>query len=289
MGARRVIGVGLLAAGLLATGCGDDGGGEGSLRFAVTDLQGLEELQREFGEFKDALEEATGFDIEFFAVNDRAAAAAALQSDQVDLVFTGPAEYVVLKERLDVTPLVGIARQNYAPCVYAPSDAGFSDVADLAGTKVAMTDLGSTSGHLGPAQMLVDAGLDPGGDVEIVLAGNAVHEALVRGDVDAVGVRCQLVEEFTADDPDAYTLLGRGPDLPPDVIVASSSVSQDVRDAVVAAFEDHWDELRAAMLVGEDNAKYQEADLAVLDDADFDTVRAMYRAIGVDEFDEFVG
>ena len=45
-----------------------------SVAFAVTDVQGLENLQREFGAFREALQEATGFDIEFLPVNSRTAA-----------------------------------------------------------------------------------------------------------------------------------------------------------------------------------------------------------------------
>ncbi|MEO0355351.1 MAG: PhnD/SsuA/transferrin family substrate-binding protein, partial [Cyanobacteria bacterium P01_A01_bin.3] len=73
--------------------------GPDTLRFAVTDVVGLEELQRDFGPFKAALEDVTGKPVEFFPVADRAAAAVALQTDAVDVVLAGPAEYVVLRAR----------------------------------------------------------------------------------------------------------------------------------------------------------------------------------------------
>ena len=41
------------------------------LRFAVTDVQGLEELQRDYEPFRDALAESLGTEIEFFPVADR--------------------------------------------------------------------------------------------------------------------------------------------------------------------------------------------------------------------------
>jgi phosphonate transport system substrate-binding protein len=285
-----------LVAGLVATttfalaACGDDGSSDQAIRFAVTDLQGLEELQREFGAFADLLAETTGYDIEFFAVGDRTAAAAALEGDQVDLVFTGPAEYVVFHERLDVSPVIGINRQNYASCIYTMGDSELESVADLAGGTISMTDVGSTSGHLGPSQILVDNGLDPRDDIDVINAGDAAHEALKRGDVDAAGLRCTDLDDYIEEDgADAYKLLARGDDLPADLILARDGVDQEVIDTVKAAFEDNWDDLLAAMLVGDDNSKYEGATLSLPDDADYDIVRSMYRAIGVDDFTEFVG
>jgi phosphonate transport system substrate-binding protein len=43
------------------------------------------------------------------------------------------------------------------------------------------------------------------------------------------------------------------------------------------------------MLEGKDNAKYENAKLVNVTDADYDEVREMYRAVGVDDFSEFIG
>jgi len=43
------------------------------------------------------------------------------------------------------------------------------------------------------------------------------------------------------------------------------------------------------MLEGKDNAKYENAKLVNVTDADYDTVRSMYRAVGVDDFSRFLG
>jgi ABC-type phosphate/phosphonate transport system substrate-binding protein len=62
------------------------------VKFAVTDIEGLEALQQEFGAFEAALEEATGLEIELYPVASRTTAVEALNASQVDLVLTGPAE-----------------------------------------------------------------------------------------------------------------------------------------------------------------------------------------------------
>jgi phosphonate transport system substrate-binding protein len=263
---------------------------EGHLRLAVTDLQGLEELQREFGAFKTEFENATGFTVEFFPVSDRAAAAAALNAKQIDLVFTGPAEYVVMRERTRAVPVIAIRRPGYHSCIYTSRTSGVASVADLAGQKVAMSDVGSTSGHLGPSQLLLDAGLDPQTDLEVLTVGDAVHEALKRGDVAAVGIGYHDYEEFMAtDDPDDYVMLVEGPALPADVIVGRDDLPPATIERIQSGFRSNWDALLAAMLQGEDNQKYRDAELVVPNDADYDVVRSMYRAIGVNDFTAFVG
>ena len=66
-----------------------------TVRFAVTDIDGMEALQREMGPFKEAFEKASGLSVEFFPVSGRTIAVEAMAADQVDFVLTGPAEYVV--------------------------------------------------------------------------------------------------------------------------------------------------------------------------------------------------
>jgi phosphonate transport system substrate-binding protein len=43
------------------------------------------------------------------------------------------------------------------------------------------------------------------------------------------------------------------------------------------------------MLVGEDNQKFENASIVEVTDADYDVVRSMYQAVGVDDFTEFIG
>ena len=83
------------------------------LRFAVTDVDGLEGLQREYGPFKAAFEQASGMRIEMFPVSGRTAAVEAMAADQIDIVLTGPAEYVVFNARLKAQPVVVWSRPDY--------------------------------------------------------------------------------------------------------------------------------------------------------------------------------
>lgn len=281
---------GLALLGAAACTGDDDESSANTIRFAVTDLQGLEELQREFGAFKDTFEKLSGASIEFYAVADRVAAAAALDSDQVDIVLTGPAEYVVMQARAGAEPIVAIKREYYKSCIYTTAESGITSVEQLPGSTIAMTDVGSTSGHLGPSQLLLDAGIDPLEDVEVLTVGDAVHEALKRGDVDAAGVGCHDYDEFMeADDPKSYTLLVEGPSLPADLIIAREGLDEKTVELVRSTFVDNFPALLDSMLKGEDNAKFRNASIVEVTDADYDVVRSMYQAVGVDDFTEFIG
>lgn len=296
MTVRRVLAcaLALVTATAVAAGCSSEeqpqSAQQPTLRLAVTDLQGLEELQREFGAFKQEFEQQSGLKLDFFAVNDRTAAAAALQADRVDVVFTGPAEYVVIHERTGAEPIVAIERDGYRSSIYTTVDSGITELDQLRGKKIAMSDVGSTSGHLGPSQMLVDAGLDPATDVEVLTVGDTVHQALTRGDVDAVGIGYHDYEEFMADeDPAQFLLLAEGPVLPPDLLMGREGLDDATVATIQQTFADHFDTLLPAMLEGKDNAKYENAKLVTVTDADYDEVRLMYQAVGVNDFSQFLG
>ena len=134
-------------------------------RLAVTDVEGMERLQVEWGPFKEALEAATGETFEFFPVNSRTAAAEALRGETVDFVVSGPAEYVVINQLTEATPLVGLGRPDYHCAIIVRADSGINVPADLVGRTVAFGDIGSTSNMLCPMQVLADHGVDPVNDI----------------------------------------------------------------------------------------------------------------------------
>ena len=262
------------------------------IRFAVTDIEGLEALQQEFGPFEAALEAATGLDVQLFPVGNRTAAVEALKADQVDFVLTGPAEYVVIKELTDARIVVAWQRPDYFAQVVTLADGPIRSVADLKGKAVAFGSVGSTSQHLGPAQALTDMGLQYGSDYEAkIISRNVAIEALIRGDIEAIGMNFGHLQRARDAYPDvAFTVVARGRDLPNDILVVRSGLDQSVVDKVKTAFVEDGAALMAAMLKGEDNQKFKGGFfLSKVDDADYDNVRSMYKTIGVDTVTDFVG
>lgn len=266
-----------------------------NFKLAITDLEGMEELQREFGKFRDVLNKYSGHQFEFFPVNNRTAAVEALKAKRVDFVLTGPAEYVVMRKRTNAIPVIGFSRPDYFSSIIVMADSGITSVKELKGKKVAVGEVGSTSKHLGPMQALADGGLNPLKDVKLSYVDYKVgFAALIRGDVAALGTTTDKFLSMRAKEksvaPGAFRVIARGPDLPNDVLAAGSHVSNGVIEKIKQVFMAHSQEMVDAILVGEDNQKYKGMQfLPKVKDEDYNYVRSMYKTVGYPEYSKFVG
>lgn len=277
-----------LGAGLLAT----TASAADTIRLAVTDVEGMEQLQREYGGFVEELEKATGLDVEFTPVNNRTAAVEAMRAEQVDFVLTGPAEYVIFAKLTEAKPVVGWHRPDYFSQLVVMAEGDIKTIADLKGKRVAFGEIGSTSQQLGPAQILADAGLKYNTDYTAeIIKRNVAIEAMIRGDVQAVGMNLTHLRSVREKFPDQkFAVVGRGSDLPNDILIAASYVKPEVVETVRKAFLEKGDLLMDGVLKGEDTKKYDGGYfVAMVNDKDYDMVRLMYATIGVPEFSKFLG
>ena len=262
---------------------------------AVTDVEGLERLQAEWGPFKAALEAATGETFDFFPVSSRTAAAEALRGETVDFVITGPAEYIVINTLTEATPLIGFGRPDYRCAIIVRADAGIDSMDDLRGETVAFGDVGSTSNMLCPMQLMADYGVDPVNDIERVhTARNIAHEALKAGDVAAIGINegSWISSARDADTSVPYgffRVLARSGDLPNDMLMAGAHVPADVQAMIRDAIISNKTEIITAITTHEENGKYIGMDLVTIEDANYDIVRSMYTTAGYPQFDNFIG
>jgi phosphonate transport system substrate-binding protein len=236
----------------------------------------------------------TGLEIEFFPVSNRTAAVEVLKSKKIDLVLTGPAEYVVFRRRTNAYPVVGFSRPDYFAALIVLAEKGMTRPEDLTGKKVAFGAIGSTSKHLAPMQLLKDHGIDSLKDIGALHVGdNIAWEELKRGDVATIGTTYTVFLRLRGTEkelePGALRVIARGPDLPNDVLIAGPHVDKGIVDKVRKAFDAHPRRLMEAILVGEDNQKYEGMKfLTRVDDSDYSDVRAMYTTVGYPEFSEFV-
>ena len=282
----------IAAAGLLATVAFSTVAHATDVVMAVTDVEGLEQLQQEFGAVETALEKSTGLEIELFPVASRTAAVEAMNSGQVNFVLTGPAEYVVMKQLTKAEIVVAWQRPDYFGQIVTLADGPIKSAADLKGKVVSFGSVGSTSQQLGPAQALADLGLNYGADYDAqIIKRNVAIEALIRGDIAGIGMNFGHLRKARKAYPDvAFKVVARGPDLPNDILVAAPNVDKGVLGKVKAAFIDDGESIMEAVLKGDDNQKYAGGFfLEKVEDADYDYVRSMYKTIGVNEFTSFVG
>ncbi len=231
------------------------------INFAITDLEGMEQLQTEFGAFKEVLTKKTGLNIKFFPVPNRTAAVEAMRNKKIDLVLTGPAEYVIFKNRTNAKPLVGFSRPDYFADIVVMADGPIQDVKDLKNKKVAMGGVGSTSKHLAPMQVMKDAGLNPLKDIKPFHTSVKVGwEALKRGDVAAFATTNDKFLKLRSKDkqfqPGAFRVIARSKDLPNDILLYRKDLDKNSVNKIKIALSENSDEMINAILVGEDNKKF---------------------------------
>jgi phosphonate transport system substrate-binding protein len=257
------------------------------LKLAVTDVSGLENLQRDFGAFRSVLEEILDIKIEFFPVENPTAAAPALLSGLVDIVFAGPAEYLILNSRAKAVPIIAIKRINYHSIFVVRADSKIKSLSQLKGKTIAMRQIGSTSGHLAPTKLLIDAGLDPNKDLKIVMLDDQGVEALKKGEVDAWATasdRYKTILEAKGLLEKDFSIIFTGPLLPNDVFVVSNQLGANFIANLQKRMLENQDKLIQSILTAKANQKYKGANLTLANDADYNMIREVYQKIGQGNF-----
>ncbi|WP_018924922.1 PhnD/SsuA/transferrin family substrate-binding protein [Salsuginibacillus kocurii] len=255
-----------------------------TVRFAVTGIDGMEELQRRYDVFQDLMEELIDVEFEFFALSDRTVASTAMEYDQVDIVLSGPSEYAQTKAaEPEAEPLLALERDEYYTVVIVHEDSDYETIEDLEGETVGMKEAGSTSGHIGPSALFIENGMEPDVDVELELLGDARVDAFKAGEVEALGDGIRYYDMMVEEDGEGeYRILHEGPPLPQDPFVAAPSLPESFKEEFTDVLFEHEDEVIAAILDHEENEKYQEAQLVEIDDSDYDLMRETYETLGIE-------
>lgn len=261
--------------------------GPTTLKLSVSDVQGLEPLQEEYGAFKSALEKVLQLPIQFVPVESFVEAAPALLFNKVDLVIAGPSEYVLLRARAKAVPIVSITRPGYRSVIAVRKDSTIQSLGQLKGKTIAMRAEGSTAGHLGPIKMLLETGLKPITDYNVKMLGDRGMVALKEGKVDACGLSTFYYQRFLQSEgvsAQDFPLVTSGLSLPSDVVVANSQLPSELRAKVQSRMLAHGEQLIQAILVSPSLAdKFKGAKIVTVRDQDYDMIREVYAATGLME------
>lgn len=257
------------------------------IRMADTGIEGMGQLRDAFGPFSDEFKEVTGLDLAMFSLSNRTAAGNALQFDDVELVFAGPSEFVLFNQRQPVEILFTIERPHYGSSFFVKNGSEIEGLEDLKGQRVALKDVGSTSGHIIPSQMLVEAGLDLDRDLSIVMAGDARIAALVNDDVVAMGGGNRDIEKIEALDPDgSYRVIAKSERLPGDPVVMRANLPEACKTGLRDTLAAHSDQLWDALISTERNEdKFLNRDSYMAFDIqpdDYQVIREAYASAGID-------
>jgi phosphonate transport system substrate-binding protein len=191
---------------LLATllGVGASAFAQAVLRVTAIPDESPTELARKAAPLVKYLEGKLGMKVEFTPVTDYAAAVEALASRKVDLAWFGGFTFVQAQVRSGgkAIPIAQREEDEKFRSVFITSDPSIKQLADLKGKDVSFGSQSSTSGHLMPRSVLLQAGLDPDKDFRRVAysgAHDATIAAVAAGKVQAGALNISVWEKFVAD------------------------------------------------------------------------------------------
>ena len=251
------------------------------LRFAVTDISGAEELEQDFGPFRQELEAVLNLPIEFFPVENFVDAVPSLLANELDFVMAGPSEYLLLKARANAVPIAGVTRSDYYPVFVTLADSDIETLTDLNGKKIAMWAEGATAGHIAPTKMLLDAGLQSDA-YEALMLGTEGVDAMLSEQVDAwvtshTRYKKILTQLGRMDD---VKIVAEGEHLPPDIFVANPNLGERFLAELKSKLIANKDMLIPALYESGANQKFKESDMILVKDSDYQALRDSYYAIG---------
>lgn len=216
----------------------------------------------------------------------------AMAVGKIHIGWLPPMAYVFAHERNGdqvVLKVVRNGKATYRGQIVVRADSEIQSIADLAGKTIGFTDQTSASGHYYPAALLMENGLDPGVDTEVVYSGShdAAVIALVKGSVDAAccyeDAREKLVSSGFEDIMTTTRILAYTPEIPSDNVTSAAGLDHALTSTIVNGLLDLAKEEEGSRILME---LYEIEGLVPAQDSDYDPVRQMVELMNMDVEEE---
>jgi phosphonate transport system substrate-binding protein len=150
---------------------------------------------------KSYLEKAIGKPVELVVTTDYSSMIEAMRHGHIELGYFGPLSYVLARQRCEITPFAAQLEKGsatYHSVIITSAGSGITDLAGIKGKTVAWGDQASTSSHLIPKSILLDAGLQAGRDYQQQFLGShdAVAMAVQNGNAPVGGLSQPIFERL---------------------------------------------------------------------------------------------
>ncbi len=231
--------------------------------------------------FKNYLEIQLEKEIELIVTTDYSSMIEAMRHGRIDLAYFGPLSYVLAKSRSEIEAFAAKTKNgkaSYHAVVIANAQSGITSLSDIKGHNMAFGDQASTSSHMIPKSMLVDAGLQPGTDYNEHFLGahDAVAISVQRGTAQAGGLSQPIFQSLVAKgliDKDKVRVLAVSDPFPQYPWAMRSDLDSGLKERIRSAFYS---------LADKDILKVLKADgMAPISDADYNVVRNMQKSLGM--------
>lgn len=254
----------------------------GVLLLGVVPLESPAVMHRRFTPLAAHLGRAVGQPVELKVAPDFAAAVRDLGEGRTQLAFLTPSTYVLAHGRHGARLLATALRRGQPvqhSVIVARRDAGIRTLNDLKGRSFAFGDVDSTSSHIVPRAMLLDAGVP----LELLAASahlghhDAVAAAVLHGEYDAGAVMESVAARH---ERDGLVAVAVSPAIPEFNISAARDLDPGLAERLQRALLG----LSRATPEGAAVLEALAADytgFAAAADADYETVRTMLRRLGM--------
>ena len=216
-----------------------------TLVFAYTPVEDPAIYEDIWEPFIEHLEEVTGKDVQFFAVQSNSAEVEAMRSGRLHIAgfSTGPTPFAVNLAGAVPFAIMGSddGRFGYTLQVYTQADSDIQEMPDLAGKRVAHTSPTSNSGNQAPRALFPDLGVVPGEDYEVTYSGSHDQSMLgvVAGDYDAAPVASEVVDRMAERglyDPEDVRIVWESQPFPTTSYAYAHDLAPELKDKIEEAF-----------------------------------------------------
>jgi|TARA_R110000822_G_scaffold33935_3_gene96389 phosphonate transport system substrate-binding protein len=253
-----------------------------TVKVALLPDENASELIKRNEPLKDYLEAKLDKKVQLIVTTDYSSMIEAMRFGRIDLAYFGPLSYVLAKSKSEIEPFAAMVidgKPTYRSVIIANVDSGVESYADLAGRRMAYGDRASTSSHLIPKTVLVEAGLVADEDYEQHFVGthDAVAVNVANGNADAGGLSEVIfnhVSERGLIDPSKVKVLGYSGEFPQYPWAMRSNLDAGLKKRIAEAFVTLDDE--------EVLSNFKAEGFAPIQDSDYDVIREMGKLLGLD-------
>ncbi|WP_434223021.1 phosphate/phosphite/phosphonate ABC transporter substrate-binding protein [Pseudosulfitobacter pseudonitzschiae] len=191
------------------------------------------------------LEEATGRDVQFFAVQSNSAEVEAMRSGRLHIAgfSTGPTPFAVNLAGAVPFAIMGAddGQFGYKLQVFTQADSDIKEMADLKGKRIAHTSPTSNSGNQAPRALFPGLGVIPDTDYEVTYSGSHDQSMLgvVAGDYDAAPVASEVVERMAERglyEPEDVRLIWESDPFPTTSFTVAHDLDPELAEKIKQAF-----------------------------------------------------
>ncbi|WP_051631066.1 phosphate/phosphite/phosphonate ABC transporter substrate-binding protein [Afifella pfennigii] len=216
-----------------------------TLVFAYTPVEDPAIYEDIWEPFIKHLEEVTGKDVQFFAVQSNSAEVEAMRSGRLHIAgfSTGPTPFAV--NLAGAVPFAIMGSEDgtfgYRLQVYTRKDSGIDTMEDLKGKRIAHTSPTSNSGNLAPRALFPKLGVTPEEDYEVTYSGSHDQSMLgvVAGDYDAAPVASEVVDRMAERDlydPEEVKIVWQSDPFPTTSYTHAHNLDPELAEKIKEAF-----------------------------------------------------